>query len=92
MELIRFKKEKQLYEEHRQRVNSMSPVTHTRMPPETLTLTHLASRAKKAQLGEDRKMTIATENRKLMENMTKVRIYSIVNTVVLSFILFLDSQ
>ncbi len=72
MDLITFKREMEEFQRHRARVQNVRPCTDT-TTPKSLGLKHLKARPKKQQLIDDRNQVIAMENKKMMENMTKVR-------------------
>lgn len=71
MDIIAVTREMEQHRLHVMRVRNMQPTLDT-STPKSLGLKHLASRPKKQQLIDDRQQSIAKENKKLMERMTKV--------------------
>lgn len=71
MELVKHKREMEHFQQHLERVRTITHCTDT-STPHSLGLKHLATRPKKQQLIEDRHQEVAKENKKLMERMTKI--------------------
>lgn len=71
MDTVQFNREIEEYKRHVERVKSIKSCVDTSVP-QSLGLKHLATRPKKQQLIDDRNHTIANENKKLMDRMTKV--------------------
>lgn len=78
MDLVKFKREQEYHIQHVERVRNVKRVINTDTP-NSLGLKHLATRPKKQQLIDDRQQAIAKENRKLMERMTVVSLYRVLN-------------
>jgi hypothetical protein len=70
MEIVKFQRELEQHQAHINRIRNITATLDTSRP-ESLGLKHLALRPKKMQLMEDRRQTVAKENAKLMELMTK---------------------
>lgn len=73
MEHVKHHREMKTYQEHRDRLKTISACTDTSTPL-SLGLKHLATRPKKQQLIEDRHQVVAKENKQLMERMTKLMV------------------
>jgi hypothetical protein len=70
-DIIQYKRNLASMKHHNDRVRATKSCIDM-STPESLGLKHLKTRAKKKQLNEDRNQHVATENRKLMENMIKI--------------------
>jgi len=72
-DVIAYERNRRLHREHTQRIRTMRPVIDTK-PPRSMgpSMIHLKTRPKKQQLIDDRRHVIAMENKKMMENMTKI--------------------
>lgn len=70
-DIIQYKRNLMSMKQHNDRVRKTKSCIDM-STPESLGLKHLKTRAKKKQLNEDRNQHVATENRKLMENMIKI--------------------
>ncbi len=68
---VEYERQRKLYKDHINRMKSMRPFIDT-TTPKSLGLKHLKLRPKKQQLIDDRRQLVAFDNRKLMENLTKV--------------------
>lgn len=73
-DIIQYKRNLKNIRRHNDRIRAVKSCIDT-STPKSLGLPHLKTRPKKKQLIEDRHQTVAKENRKLMENMIKVRPY-----------------
>ncbi len=72
-DVIAYERNRKLHKEHMGRIRNMRPVIDT-APPRSMgpSMIHLKTRPKKQQLIDDRRHVIAMENKKMMENMTKI--------------------
>jgi hypothetical protein len=72
-DVIAYERNRRLHKEHMERIRNMKPVTDSK-PPRSMgpSMIHLKTRPKKQQLIDDRRHMIAMENKKMMENMTKI--------------------
>jgi hypothetical protein len=72
-DVIAYERNKALHRDHIKRIRNMKPVIDSK-PPRSMgpSMIHLKTRPKKQQLIDDRRHMIAMENKKMMENMTKI--------------------
>ena len=70
---ITYERNRLMHEQHIYRIRTMRPVVDCG-PPRSMGpgMIHLKTRPKKQQLIDDRRHMIAMENKKMMENMTKI--------------------
>jgi hypothetical protein len=71
MDLIQYQRDVNMQKQHVEALRSIKPLTDS-SKPSSMNYTHLAKRAKKKQMTDDRNYEIAMENRKLMVKMTEV--------------------